>query len=163
MPALLGRGSRRPPSPSAAARLRPCALVNFRRSCSGGLRQELQLREQGDLVVVDLAADDPTVAVEMPQLADRQRPLLAGGREGSEWAVVRTPAGEAGYHHLAGVRVPGVGDLAVRGGLDPPLQEVVLELLRCPERDSPGVVDPADALGVLLYRRVEVPAVEGLV
>src|SRR4029450_10849073 len=62
--------------------------LSGRRSRSGRLRQQLQLREQGDLVVVDLAADDPTVGVEVPHLADRQRPLLAGGRERSEWAVV---------------------------------------------------------------------------
>src|SRR4029079_11148149 len=55
-------------------RLIPVILCTTSSSCPGRLRHQAQLHEQGDLVVVDLAADDSTVDVEMPHLAERQRP-----------------------------------------------------------------------------------------
>src|SRR5207248_3153278 len=55
-----------------------------------------QLREQRDLVVVEVAPDDPPARAEVPHLAQRQRKLLAGGGEWSRSAVVITASHSPG-------------------------------------------------------------------
>src|SRR5262249_57122756 len=50
-----------------------------------------------------------------------------------------------------------------RGGLDPSVEEVLLEGLRRFERHAAGVIGPDDALGIPLDHAGEVAAVEGLV
>src|SRR5262249_24866887 len=116
-----------------------------------------------DLVVVDLATHDPTVAVEVPHLAHRQRPRLAGGRKGTERAVVRAPRGEPRHDRFAGLVIAGLRDLTVRGRLDPSGQELAFELVRCGESGPLRLVDPGDALGVFLDHRLEIAPVEGFV
>jgi hypothetical protein len=71
------------------------------------LRHQAQLREQRDLVVVEVPADDPPGRVEVPHLAQRQRELLAGGGERPERPVMRADDGERAYHRLASVYVAG--------------------------------------------------------
>src|SRR6266496_283382 len=121
------------------------------------------LREQRDLVVVEVPADDPPARVEVPHLAERQREVLAGSGERGERRMMRADDGEGAYHRVASVDVAGADDSDAGRGADPPSQEVVPELLGRLECSVLRVISPGDAVGVLLGHGHEVPLVEGLV
>ena len=101
---------------------------------TGLLRHQTELRQQRDLVVVEIPTDDPPARVEVPHLAQREGERLACRRERSERAVVGADDVEAAHHRLVGVEVAGIGDLDVLRGLNPPWQERLLELLGRRER-----------------------------
>ena len=64
-------------------------IASFTWRLRAGRLHQAQLREQRDLVVVEVTTDDPPAGVEVPHLAERQRELLAGGGKRSERPVER--------------------------------------------------------------------------
>ena len=110
---------------------------------AGRLRHQAQLHEQRDLVVVQVPTDDPPARSRSATSRTAAARTPCGGGEWSERPVVRTDDGKGAHHRLASVDVAGVGDSDVRGGLDPPCQEHVLELLGCSECQA-SVLDPSN-------------------